>query len=258
MNDFSCARAPLLLGPRAVTLAGLLAFMSPVASGCAGGEAVDDMPSAGSGGAAIGGRGGAGGVATGGVTGAAGASGTGGSTTGRGGATTGTGGATAGTGGATTGTGGVTAGTGGAATARRRHAAGAPRPAPAAPRRAPAAPRPVRAAPRRAPADLAPAAAAWAARIPERVAPAVDRPGRAAVLARLEAAAALPAPGAPLRAAASRPWIRKPRPRRRTCFVTSTASTARTFCRGSRRRAGRTPRGTSRSTRATWARRRRF
>ena len=118
MNDFSCARAPLLLGPRAVTLAGLLALMSPVASGCAGGEAVDHMPSAGSGGAAAGGRGGAGngagGVATGGVTGAAGASGTGGSTTGTGGATAGTGGATAGTGGATAGTGGVTTGTGGA------------------------------------------------------------------------------------------------------------------------------------------------
>ena len=37
MNDFSCARPPLFLGPRAVTLAGLLALMSLVASGCAGG-----------------------------------------------------------------------------------------------------------------------------------------------------------------------------------------------------------------------------
>ena len=158
----------------------------PSPAGARAARPPDDMPSAGSGGTAIGGRGGAGGVATGGVTGAAGASGTGGSTTGRGGATTGTGGATAGTG-------GVSA----PVRAAPRRAPAAPRPAPAAPRRAPAASRPVRAAPRPAQADLAPAAVAWAARIPERVAPAVDRPGRAALLARPEAAAALPAPEAP-------------------------------------------------------------
>jgi hypothetical protein len=118
MNDFFRVRAPLLPSPRAVTLAGLLALMSPVAGGCAGGEAVNDMPTAGSGGAAAGGRGG---EATGGVTGAAGAAGAGGSTAGTGGSTSGTGGATAGTGGshggsggATTGTGGSTSGTGGA------------------------------------------------------------------------------------------------------------------------------------------------
>ena len=119
MNDLFCPRTPVLSGARALTLAGLVALLSPLASGCAGGVGAGDMPRAGSGGAATGGRGGA--MATAGVSGAAGASGTGGvSATGGSTGRAGSAGATGGAAGGTTGTGGVSAmggSTGGAGSA---------------------------------------------------------------------------------------------------------------------------------------------
>ena len=122
MDDLFCPRTPVLSGARALTLAGLVALLSPLASGCAGGVGPGDMPRAGSGGAATGGRGGA--MATAGVSGAAGASGTGGvSATGGSTGRAGSAGATGGAAGGTTGTGGL-----GAAGSTGTGAGGAPAP----------------------------------------------------------------------------------------------------------------------------------
>ena len=60
-GTFVRTRTPRLPGPRALTLAGLIALLSPLGSGCAGGgDAEDAMPATGSGGTMAAGRGGTG------------------------------------------------------------------------------------------------------------------------------------------------------------------------------------------------------